>query len=60
MLRRIGSHLDDAEPRANPKALDTIRGMRRAIEDTRKQFELAVPDPASLGHLQRRLIAAIR
>jgi hypothetical protein len=60
MLSRIEEHLNEAEPRSHPKALETIRLMRRAIDDSRKHYELAVPDPAALDHLHRRLIAAIR
>jgi hypothetical protein len=60
MLRRIESHLDAAEPNASPKALETIRLMRRAIEDSRRHYQLAAPDPAALDPLHRRLIAAIR
>jgi hypothetical protein len=60
MLRRIESHLDSAETNAGPKALETIRLMRRAVEDSRRHYQLAVPDPAALDPLHRRLIAAIR
>jgi hypothetical protein len=60
MLRRIESHLDAAEPSASPKALETIRLMRRAIHDSRRHYQLAVPNPAALDPLHRRLIAAIR
>jgi hypothetical protein len=60
MLRRIELHLDEAERHASPKALETIRLMRRAIDDSRAHYKLAVPDPAALDPLHERLVAVIR
>ena len=49
MLRRIELRLDAAESHAGPKALETIRLMRRAIDDSRTNYKLAVPaDPGAL------------
>jgi hypothetical protein len=56
-LDQIERDMQQARVHAGPKTLETLTGMQVAIDDSRKAFHAAVPDPAALDDYSRRLTA---
>ena len=48
-MTAIEAALDKVDPGANPKTREGLAIMRRMIDDTRKIYSLAVPDPRALA-----------
>ena len=59
-LTEIENHMKQAGKTATPKTLETLEQMQSLIDDTRKHFAAAVPEPAALDGYLKQLEAKKR
>ncbi len=55
MLAQVEQEVQQARAGASPKSLETLALMQRVIDDTRRNYALAVPNPAALDEYETRL-----